>query len=258
MRLIEEMIQNLIAENLKITTMLEKIYCNDGLDVSNGTDVSDATVLEQETRQDNDTYDKTPRKFQEFKEISRFSMSHHKGGGVGIWAHKSLSVRKLELSDYCIEQHFEICGALWRVNPELKLCMLTLYRSPGGTGDLAIFLHQLNVALDSIFISNVLIILSGDFNLDPQRDRHYYSLLSTLLRSYGMKNYISQPTRQSHILDHFFTNLQTSVIARVIENSLSDHNTIICSTNLSSTLKYLILNSREVSRLTMSIVSSKT
>nr|CAI5841888.1 unnamed protein product [Callosobruchus analis] len=36
-------------------------------------------------------------KFQGFKEISRFSRSHHKGGGVGIWAHESLSVSKLEL-----------------------------------------------------------------------------------------------------------------------------------------------------------------
>nr|CAI5827748.1 unnamed protein product [Callosobruchus analis] len=43
--------------------------------------------------------------------------SHPKGGGVGIWAHESLSVRKLELSDYFIEQHFEICGALWRICP---------------------------------------------------------------------------------------------------------------------------------------------
>nr|CAI5869161.1 unnamed protein product [Callosobruchus analis] len=64
---------------------------------------------------------------------SVFNSVHHKGGGVGIWAHESLSVSKLELSDYCIEQHFEICGALWRVNPELKVCILTLYRSPGGT-----------------------------------------------------------------------------------------------------------------------------
>nr|CAI5848791.1 unnamed protein product [Callosobruchus analis] len=64
-----------------------------------------------ETRQDNDTHDKTPRKVpknctkiykpdsktndaqkqRRFKEISRFSRSHHKGGGVGIWAHESLS-----------------------------------------------------------------------------------------------------------------------------------------------------------------------
>nr|CAI5823026.1 unnamed protein product [Callosobruchus analis] len=166
---LEEIIQNLIAENLKITTMLEKIHCKDGLDVSYGTDVSDATVVEQETRQNNDSHekhqDKTPRKvdvsknctkiFQpdskksdaqrqrRFKEISRFSRSHHKGGGVGIWAHDSLSVSKLELSDYCIEQHFEICGALWR----------------------------------------------------------------------------------------------TSIVAKVIENSISDHNTILCSTNLGSTPK---------------------
>nr|CAI5853490.1 unnamed protein product [Callosobruchus analis] len=63
---LEEIIQNLIAENLKITTMLEKIHCKDGLDVSYGTDVSDATVVEQETRQNNDSHEKhqnkTPRK----------------------------------------------------------------------------------------------------------------------------------------------------------------------------------------------------
>nr|CAI5844720.1 unnamed protein product [Callosobruchus analis] len=63
---LEEIIQNLIAENLKITTMLEKIHCKDGLDVSYGTDVSDATVVDQETRQNNDSHekhqDKTPRK----------------------------------------------------------------------------------------------------------------------------------------------------------------------------------------------------
>nr|CAI5824091.1 unnamed protein product [Callosobruchus analis] len=114
---LEEIIQNLIAENLKITTMLEKIHCKDGLDVSYGTDVSDATVVEQETRQNNDSHEKhqnkTPRKvdvsknctkiFQpdskksdaqrqrRFKEISRFSRFHLKGGGVGIWAHESLS-----------------------------------------------------------------------------------------------------------------------------------------------------------------------
>nr|CAI5854066.1 unnamed protein product [Callosobruchus analis] len=112
---LEEIIQNLIAENLKITTMLEKIHCKDGLDVSYGTDVSDASVVEQETRQNNDSHEKhqnkTPRKkivqkysnrtaktvmhkdrgFQGFKEISRFSRFHHKGGGVGIWAHESLS-----------------------------------------------------------------------------------------------------------------------------------------------------------------------
>ncbi|VEN43676.1 unnamed protein product, partial [Callosobruchus maculatus] len=35
--------------------------------------------------------------FQGFQEISRFSRSHHKGGGVGIWAHETLSVSKLEI-----------------------------------------------------------------------------------------------------------------------------------------------------------------
>nr|CAI5824320.1 unnamed protein product [Callosobruchus analis] len=59
---LKEIIQNLIAENLQITTMLAKIHCREGLDVSYGTDVSDATVVEQEMRQDNDTHDKIPKK----------------------------------------------------------------------------------------------------------------------------------------------------------------------------------------------------
>nr|CAI5823222.1 unnamed protein product [Callosobruchus analis] len=143
--------------------MLEKIHYKDGLDVSYGTDVSDATVVDQETRQNNDSHekhqDKTPRKVdvqklykniptgqqKDFKgskkEISRFSRSHHKGGGVGIWAHESLS---------------------------------------------------------------------------------------------------------------------TSIVAKVFENSISDHNTILCSTNLGSTPKVSHTEFKRSFRLTMSIVLSKT
>nr|CAI5836147.1 unnamed protein product [Callosobruchus analis] len=176
---LEEIIQNLIAENLKITTMLEKIHCKDGLDVSYGTDVSDATVVEQETRQNNDSHekhqDKTPRKVDVSKNCTKIFQPDSKKSDA--------------------QRQRQIIALSFKGSKKYHV-------SPG-----------------------------------PITKEEEWVFGLTIHYLYGMKNYIYQPTRQSHILDHLFTNLQTSIVAKVIENSISDHNTILCSTNLGSTPK---------------------
>jgi len=85
------------------------------------------------------------------------------------------------------------------------------------------------------------VVLLGDFNL-PEIDWHYYHgpdnvICNTFLRfinSYGLTQYVDQPTRESNILDLIFSCSSSFVKDLCIEPPIgtSDHNVILFTPNI--------------------------
>ena len=85
-------------------------------------------------------------------------------------------------------------------------------------------LHSVDLALTKH--PNAGIFLVGDFNRCP---------VSLLLKHFGLKQIVKQPTRKNVTLDLILTNMSnwcnsTSVISPI---GLSDHNSVVCTLNRS-------------------------
>ena len=96
---------------------------------------------------------------QGYKLAASFSRKNCKGGGVGIWCATDLSVNalNLNLSEHCVEKHFEICGISWSFE-EKKIFLFTSYRSPDS--DIQIFYNNIGIILDLYFKRNNYFILA--------------------------------------------------------------------------------------------------
>jgi len=84
-------------------------------------------------------------------------------GGVAIFVHKSIQYSNINIDKYCKDKDIEIC-ALKLTYHTLKICIITLYRSP--TGDMNFFLLKLDRVLHTLYNLSHHIILCGDFNID--------------------------------------------------------------------------------------------
>ena len=84
-------------------------------------------------------------------------------GGVAIFVHKSIQYLNINIDKYCKDKDIEIC-ALKLTYHALKICIITLYRSP--TGDTNFFLLKLDRVLHTLCNLSHHIILCGDFNID--------------------------------------------------------------------------------------------
>lgn len=74
-----------------------------------------------------------------------------------------------------MEQQFEIYGVRWdRRSDQPPVYILVIYRTPGITG-LNIFIEKLMLILESFCRSTAVVILCGDFNLDPGRHPQAYA-----------------------------------------------------------------------------------
>lgn len=164
--------------------------------------------------------------FENFKNISNYCRSLHKGGGVGIWCHTSINAEPLHIPVKCTEFDFEICGTLLidKNNKKNRTVILTCYRTPGS--DFKFFCDSLTQVLDYIYKPNYQVLLLGDFNRDPLRDCNDYNTLCDILGSYNALQIVNQPTRDKNVLDHVYTNI-FSAQCTVVINEFSDHNSVI-------------------------------
>ena len=166
--------------------------------------------------------------FTNFTPVASFCRTAFKGGGVAIWAKNNIHAVPINLDAFNEEKTIETCGVQWIPNKNTTIILLLCYRSPGTNFNY--FLDKLTTIMDYLYKPNVKIIVGGDFNVDPFRDNMYYKHLCDVLLSYDLNNSVKQPTRGKYQLDHIFTNFSTN--CTVIGNFISDHNTILCRTNV--------------------------
>lgn len=162
--------------------------------------------------------------FEDYKLISSFNRKDFKsGGGVAVWGADHLVTETIDLSNYCIERHFEACGVKWNVcEDSRKIILIVCYRADRFCS-LNILCEKLSEILDAVYRPNHEIVVMGDFNLDPERDKNEYKVLSDVLLSYNLVDVVVEPTRGDKILDHVFKKGGTSDVE---DNCFSDHRSI--------------------------------
>lgn len=116
-----------------------------------------------------------------------------------------------------------------------NLTLISIYRSPSKR-DISIFLQSLRTLLNTIKTKNIIIV--GDINIDIKvnsldpRASNYLDLMS----SFGLLPVHTLATRVGNCLDHVFVKTTFPSTALIIENSLTDHNTIFLSIELKNSL----------------------
>ena len=130
--------------------------------------------------------------FNNFSLSSYYCRNTFSHGGVGIWSRMGLNVCNIELKEFCIDKHIEICGVKWLDGDEIYI-ILVCYRSP--TGDLILFYNGIYSVLSSLFTLSVKIILCGDINLDSYHPSKDFNDFKELLAIFGLEFINSLPTR---------------------------------------------------------------
>jgi hypothetical protein len=84
-------------------------------------------------------------------------------GVVAIFVHKNIKYSCINIDKYCKEKDIEI-RALKPAYHDLKICIITLYRS--STGDIDFFLSKLDRVFHLVYNLTLHIIICGDINID--------------------------------------------------------------------------------------------
>lgn len=154
-----------------------------------------------------------------------------KGGGVGIWIKKGLKYNNnINLKPFCIDKHSEFCYCSLQDKYDKNFIVLNCYRSP--SGDLDIFLDNLDCVLNRIYKPNAYIAVCGDFNVNSGVRNNDHTKLLNVLSSYNViNNLIKWPTRVSRdsatTIDNIFVNFSNRGLSCVFDNTVSDHRTVL-------------------------------
>ncbi|VEN55100.1 unnamed protein product [Callosobruchus maculatus] len=233
---LEETIQNLIVENQKITTILEKIHGKDGLDASYSTDVSDATVVEQETYQNNkDSHenhqDKTPRIIDVPKNCTKTASLDSQKNNADRQRRRNKNKGRTAVfgnGDGDKSNITAVKRKTWvyvgRIAPATGVTGMKNHCDavfPGRLVDIELLPQWKNSRTEAFKIK-----------IDQDMLDAKHTVIEIILLNFKVfKRYHASPgliTKEEE---------WTPVDVKVIDNSLSDHNTILCNTNLGSTPK---------------------
>ena len=155
-----------------------------------------------------------------------YCRENYEKGGVAIYIHQSIQSSKVSIDKYCKEKDIEICAIKFTYH-ELKISIITLYRSP--TGNFDFFLCNLEIVLQKLYNSTLHIIICGDINVCYRVESERKKQLDNLLHSLNLTSIITFPTRVQNnsvtTIDNIFIDPsqfeEYSVIP--ILNGLSDH-----------------------------------
>lgn len=167
-----------------------------------------------------------------YRLISYYCRPTLKCGGVGIWVRNDLESREIDVSSFCIEQHFEVCGIFLNCC-DFQTIILNCYRSP--CGDESMFINSVETVLDHFYRPNVNILICGDTNFDMFSNNHYETLCN-IVSCFNMKNAVGWPTRVTDtsctLIDQVFHNFNNDGICVVLDNCISDHRTVMLEMKL--------------------------
>ena len=98
-----------------------------------------------------------------YKLGTHYCRKQYEKGGVAMYVHKNIQCTKVSIDTYCKEKDIEICMIKFTYH-ELKISIITLYRSP--TGNFDSFLCNLEGVLQVLYDPTIAIIICGDINVD--------------------------------------------------------------------------------------------
>lgn len=158
-------------------------------------------------------------KLEEWNTVSFFCRTNYIRGGVMLLCKKALSENSTTIKNLvCIEKDIEITASYL---PAYDVNVVVLYRSP--SGDLSVFLNELEKNLNILSTLRKNCIITGDFNVnfgDPKESDDLICLFST----FGFKQTIYGPTRGKNCIDNIFINFNFRCYAtEIIDLDFSDH-----------------------------------
>ena len=127
-----------------------------------------------------------------YKLGASFCRDQYEKGGVAIYIRKNLQCSNIDVSKYSKDKDIEIC-ALKVSYCGLKVCIISIYRSPNGNFDC--FLQNLDSILQILYNSFRNIIIGGDININYLVESERKNQLDNLLLSYNLTSIITFPTR---------------------------------------------------------------
>ena len=151
-----------------------------------------------------------------------------RGGGVAVYWKSSLQVSEHKYAKF--NRSSKDSEVLWlSLNQDniRPILMLNVYRPP--QGDCKKFCKYIQDSIHEANLKdNTEIYIMGDFNVDYLDKRNKdYTELSTTMKSLGLKQVISSPTRhgktKDSCLDLIFTNSECVADSGVVQVNLSDH-----------------------------------
>ena len=113
-------------------------------------------------------------------------------GGVSIFVYRNLKYNTINIYEYNIDKDIE-AYAIQLDSTFNKLCILAIYRSPGG--DFTNFLKRLDPILQKLYNNKYNIVICGDVNVNYMTDNNHRSQLDAMLHSYILVGIIEFPTR---------------------------------------------------------------
>lgn len=150
---------------------------------------------------------------QNFEILSSNSRQIFKNGGTMIASSSNNGFEtrsRIDLQIENCEKHFETSAIEMRLkNRKSKIVLLNLYRSP--SGDIKMFFDKFEKVLNLISNEKSDFVICGDFNIDLNSNTIHKNKLMDLVKSFGAKSVVKQPTRialgSSTLIDLIFSNI---------------------------------------------------
>lgn len=145
-------------------------------------------------------------------------------GGVAIFIRDGIDYRGVNLSRYSSPFHAEFAG----VELSNKQCLIVvLYRS-SLHGKFDIFFEHLDKLLSCMFDRYKNLIISGDFNCDPEKHPNEARILEGIMSSYALvptiHGYTRITTNSASRLDNIYVNFDCDTYkASIYDPAISDH-----------------------------------
>ena len=167
--------------------------------------------------------------------------ANRSGGGVSIYVNEKFKSSKL--TKYSgIFQTFETIVSIVKVNANVELYIICIYRPPNNR--IRQFIEDFNEYLANNFSNLNDVIVLGDFNLDMKSNcplvREFTNNFECLL----FNQLIDTPTREhgnsKTIIDHLWSNSNTSITAYVLATDFTDHYTLISHLRITHSNKFII------------------
>lgn len=154
------------------------------------------------------------------------STSKHTGG-VAIYSKNHLNINIVHCENYT-NNFWTLCVKI--INKSINGMFAVIYHSPS-TSD-ASFIEYFKKWFDKYIRHEILTVIVGDFNINLLKNDFYCEKMKSVLKSLGMKQFVSEPTRitknSKSLIDYVISNRYKMKVKVLLNEKISDHSTIIC------------------------------
>lgn len=158
-------------------------------------------------------------KFTNYDVAAMYCRSDMKGGGVAIYLRSGIDYKHLNVDQFCSVKNIELAAIILS---QLNIILVSIYRST--SGDIDIFLNNLDKLLIFLNLLKLQILISGDFNIDITDGSVTSIRFLNVLRAANCYCCNKDPTRGKACLDNAVSNIPRSeIFTTVLPVHFSDH-----------------------------------